>query len=844
MLDAAKQRTGVSLPPWLWVWLVVYAVSLPEVMNTARFQLRKLTGIEVDFGGETLFFTRFSYLPTFLVALTVLAGILTVFLPAMRRAYLERRFRLTASPSISPALKEIDSFIHVHAPNIELKGNLLRTDQLAFVYPLGYRTTAMALFGGLVKLWRSDREAAEAVVLHEIAHYRNGDTLLVGAGSLFTSLIRYLPLITFVSLVIAIPARSISWMATQALSYEWNLVTPALLLQIVALWIYVMFYLVVALILPVIGIWCAEFNADRFAVKAQESPNALIRVLQSQRNTSRWRWLVFRFTHPPDRARQWLAKESEGIVRSSVLLLLFPLACVFQIVLEEIYYFAGLGFDVLFGKWDVLEGKVLVAWLVTNLKTGAWQWLAMAILVLLWPVLERYWQWPFRRELRQQKIFEWVVFREHHIVAAILTVTGGLYLSTVLYYAPIAKYDMPEPGWMSAGKYELDLFRPPLSFSVDQGWYAMPEDEVYDVFQIGRTDGTITFQNVHVVFRPDLIGENPYQRVNLYPAPDDMVEWFQEHPYLDTTPTSPISVGGAPGVAFGASISASYAPRFEPTYCPRGYCLPLFFHSEGRGIGSFAFLDEDRITYSVIVVDVEGETVVIIISAPVDDFSGFLREAVQVLSTVKWRGMAAPDPRLSPKSALFDFTESKVLRVPMQGPLPPGQYLTDEFEPTLSFSIKEGWRIPYPEQERYLHLKHRDLELTFANVKRVYDPSNIDIYNPSAPPKDIGRWLQNHPYLDAERPVPVMVGGRPGKLMDVAISATPQNYPSACPGPCVPLFHFEETGFYLRDGYHNRLILLQVKGKTVVVIIESPAKDFEEFAPKAETLLGTVRWKD
>jgi hypothetical protein len=109
----------------------------------------------------------------------------------------------------------------------------------------------------------------------------------------------------------------------------------------------------------------------------------------------------------------------------------------------------------------------------------------------------------------------------------------------------------------------------------------------------------------------------------------------------------------------------------------------------------------------VIVVDVEGETVVIKIGAPVDDFSGFLPEAEQVLSTVKWRGIAASDPGLSAKSTLFDFTESTFLRVPMQGPLPPGQYLTDEFEPTLSFSIKEEWRIPFPEQERALAERNR-----------------------------------------------------------------------------------------------------------------------------------------
>ncbi len=186
-LESQESR---SLPPWLWFWLVVYTLTFPTLIDSLRSSLNDIFSLEVSPVEKTIvphFYLLYRLLnvPEVIPSLVLLLGILTIFIPWIRAAWLERHFDLTEPPSTIPALQAVSEFVHRYAPDLRIKVNLRRFDQLAFVYPLGYRTTAVAIFGGLITRWRSDRQAAEAILLHELAHYRNGDTLIVGAGSFF-----------------------------------------------------------------------------------------------------------------------------------------------------------------------------------------------------------------------------------------------------------------------------------------------------------------------------------------------------------------------------------------------------------------------------------------------------------------------------------------------------------------------------------------------------------------------------------------------------------------------------------------------------------------------------------
>src|SRR5215218_3228348 len=368
---APEEQQTMPIPPWLWVWLITFGVFyLPNELRSVPWRVSILLG-GTQVSGRQIPLGGLIQLPILLITGAVLLGLLTVALPWARAAYLERRFRLTTSLQMSPALKRIAEFVHEHAPEIEVKANLLRTDQLAFVYPIGYRKRAIALFGGIVRLWRADRKAAEAVILHEVAHGRNGDVLIVGAGSLFTTLVRYVPLLGFLSLLIGVPAYTISMIGTLDVGEA----AAALLRLVPKLWPYVIVATIATVLAPVTAIWCAEFNADRFAVQVQGTNAPLVGVLDKlPQRVSWWRWLIFRITHPPDRMRKWMITKTGGIARQVFVLLLFPVAAVLEAFMGAVQ-----GAWVLFvtGAGAVAGGDAFAARLVSSMNRVAWDCLML-----------------------------------------------------------------------------------------------------------------------------------------------------------------------------------------------------------------------------------------------------------------------------------------------------------------------------------------------------------------------------------------------------------------------------------------------------------------------------------
>lgn len=121
-----------------------------------------------------------------LVALV--CGLLIVMFPRLRARYIERRDNL-ATPPLLKSLAEICGYVERHAPGLAVKANLSRPG-LLYIYPSGFRRATLAVFGGFVILWKTDREAAEAVLLHESAHQRRGDALFMGPGGLLETSVK------------------------------------------------------------------------------------------------------------------------------------------------------------------------------------------------------------------------------------------------------------------------------------------------------------------------------------------------------------------------------------------------------------------------------------------------------------------------------------------------------------------------------------------------------------------------------------------------------------------------------------------------------------------------------
>ena len=179
--------------------------------------------------------------------------------------------------------------------------------------------------------------------------------------------------------------------------------------------------------------------------------------------------------------------------------------------------------------------------------------------------------------------------------------------------------------------------------------------------------------------------------------------------------------------------------------------------------------------------------------------------------------------------------------------LRPSVYGSEEFEPSLSFRVGVGWSTSPPEASDALFIVHGETTgIGFVNAQEVFEPTKTGTPNAVEAPEDMVGWFQQHPYLQTDKPEPLMVGGVKGVQFDVVVEDLPEDYYSVCGSDCVGLFRLS-TGFpvSLVEGDKVRLFVLEdVKGETVTLGFVSPATEFDEFAPEAQKVIDTVEWGD
>jgi hypothetical protein len=183
--------------------------------------------------------------------------------------------------------------------------------------------------------------------------------------------------------------------------------------------------------------------------------------------------------------------------------------------------------------------------------------------------------------------------------------------------------------------------------------------------------------------------------------------------------------------------------------------------------------------------------------------------------------------------------------------LRPGTYRSEEFKPSLSFHVGKGWSSTPLEAADFLQIaRGQTAGLGFGNVQEVYKPTKTGEPNVVDAPKDMGGWLQQHPYLQTSQPEPVRVGGVKGLQFDVVVGDRPQYYIPICTSivgtpNCVDLFRLSTGGpILLVEGEKVRVIVLEdVEGQTVTIGFVSPASEFGEFAPEAQKVLESVEWR-
>jgi hypothetical protein len=194
--------------------------------------------------------------------------------------------------------------------------------------------------------------------------------------------------------------------------------------------------------------------------------------------------------------------------------------------------------------------------------------------------------------------------------------------------APKAARKIPEEGQpLPPGKYLTTKFKPALSFRVvDEGWVNVGREQPDSFFfAFGQREVSVLlgFATPLKVYDPERL---PKQVA--VPAPKDWVAWYRNHPYLETGKATSVTVGGVSGMQFETEVSS--VPRDYPKVCGQTPCIPVLETSDLTWIMTLG--DKDQIT----ILDVGGETVIIDILAPEDDFEKLLPKAQKVIDTVEW----------------------------------------------------------------------------------------------------------------------------------------------------------------------------------------------------------------
>jgi hypothetical protein len=165
------------------------------------------------------------------------------------------------------------------------------------------------------------------------------------------------------------------------------------------------------------------------------------------------------------------------------------------------------------------------------------------------------------------------------------------------------------------GEYHSEEFKPAFSFRVGKGWQTpdadikeTPERLIIESTEEVKGGTLLIFRNPPEAYDPQ---KHKWVNVNSY---EDILSWFQHHPYLKSSNPEPVTVGGVKSVQLETDV-AKDSPEDA---------VKSFRYSDGFE----ASIDRGEQSRTIIL-DMKGEAVSIGVGFP---------GAQKVVDTVKWGG--------------------------------------------------------------------------------------------------------------------------------------------------------------------------------------------------------------
>ncbi len=192
---------------------------------------------------------------------------------------------------------------------------------------------------------------------------------------------------------------------------------------------------------------------------------------------------------------------------------------------------------------------------------------------------------------------------------------------------PLPKFEQAS---LPAGQYHTTEFKPSLSFRITGGKWRFegpsgtlgdPEHPDYLFFQkVPEAEISLfNLRKVKGVYKP----RGPAGAIEPVPVSNELVGWFQHHPYLETSKPEPVTVGGVKGVQFDLVVA---------NLQKGDSCINVFALSTGGPSEACVF---KKARY-IVLEDVKG--VPVVIQYGDENFDKFVPVAEKVLKSVEWTG--------------------------------------------------------------------------------------------------------------------------------------------------------------------------------------------------------------
>jgi hypothetical protein len=161
------------------------------------------------------------------------------------------------------------------------------------------------------------------------------------------------------------------------------------------------------------------------------------------------------------------------------------------------------------------------------------------------------------------------------------------------------------------------------------------------------------------------------------------------------------------------------------------------------------------------------------------------------------------------------------------GPLEAGVYATTAFEPRLRFTVGDGWRALFPDEDGELALEHEAGSfLGFDRISEVVDRAAGGAVDA---PDDLVAWLLEHPELDSAAGPSVELAGLSATSVDARTGDAE-----------VEIFAYPEGNWRMPPKHASRFYVVPMDGLDLVVVISAPIEGIEAALERSQQILESV----